>query len=230
MTPPVATRPELRSSPWVLLLPLALTALAVAGAAGGGSSTREDGSSPLSDLPYAISGLSLYLVVLVLAYVCVRRSPDRRATLGLVRPPRWGTAFGLAIGLVIGGLVLGQALDRLLHASKAQGLNGALEHGAAASIAIAISFAAYAIVGPMVEELVFRGIVTSAIRGRLGAVGTPLASGTLFALAHGDPHIVLALLPLGVALGFVYERTGSIVPGMVTHVLYNAIGLIAVLY
>ena len=60
-------------------------------------------------------------------------------------------------------------------------------------------------------------------------MAAPIASGTLFALAHGDPHIVLALLPLGITLGFVYERTGSIVPGMVTHVLYNAIGVLAVL-
>ena len=229
MTPPVALRPELRSSPWVLLLPFVLVALAVAGAASGGSGTRADGTSPLSNLPYAIGALVVYLVVLAIAYVCVRRSPDWRATLGLVRPPAWAAAFWLAIGLVVGGLVLGQALDRVLHASKAQGLGGELARGTQASIAIAISFATLAIVGPIVEELVFRGLVTSAIRGRLGAVATPIASGTLFALAHGDLHIVLALLPLGIALGFVYERTGSIVPGMVTHVLYNAIGVIAVL-
>ena len=229
MTPPVATQPELRSSPWVLLLPLALTALAVAGAAGGGTATREGGTSPLSDMPYAIGGLALYLVVLALAWVSVRRSPDRRATLGLLRPPAWGASFRLAIGLVVAGLALGQVLDRVLHASKAQGLNGALAHGTEATIAIAISFAAFAIVGPIVEELVFRGLVTSVIHGRLGAVATPITSGALFALAHGDPHIVLALIPLGIALGFVYERTGSIVPGMVTHVVYNAIGVIAVL-
>ena len=212
----------------MLALPLALTALAIGGSVGG-SAARRDGTSPLSNLPYAISGLAVYLVVLLVALLLVRRSPDWRATLGLVRPPSWAVALWLAVGLVVGGLVLGLVLDQVLHASKAQGLSGTMAHGTAASIAVAISFATFAIVGPVVEELVFRGLVTSAIRGRLGAVASPIASGTLFALAHGDPHIVLALIPLGIALGLVYERTGSVLPGMVTHVLYNAVGLIAVL-
>ena len=135
----------------------------------------------------------------------------------------------MAVALVAAGLAVGVALDPLVHASKAQGLHRGTGHSGRAELAIALSVVTFVFVGPIVEELVFRGLVTSAIRGRLGAVATPIASGTLFALAHGDLHVVLALLPLGIALGFVYERTGSIVPGMVTHVLYNAIGVLAVL-
>ena len=228
MTPPVATRPELRRPAWVLVLPLALAALL------GWTALRapkaSSSASPLTDLPLAVAGLIFYAIVLLAAFLCVRASPNPRATLGIVRPSNWGTAFRLAVGLVVAGLVLGQLLDRVLHASKAQGLSGALAHGTEASIAIAVSFVAFAIVGPVVEELVFRGLVTSAIRGHLGSVAAPLVSGTLFALAHGDPHIVLALIPLGIALSFVYERTGSVLPGTLTHMLYNAIGVIVVLW
>ena len=223
MIPPVAARPELRLSPWVLTLPLAMAALGLAGAVVG---SGDDGkTSVLTNLPVALAGLTLYLIVLGIALACTVPSPDSKASLGVVRPARWGAALRLAAGLVLGGLVLGVVADRLLHATDAQGIKGTLAHGDRATLAIVVSLAAYAVLGPIVEELVFRGLVTAAIRQRLGPAVTPVATGVLFALAHGDPRIVVALVPLGIALGLLYEHTGSIVPGMVAHMTYNAIGV-----
>jgi membrane protease YdiL (CAAX protease family) len=54
-----------------------------------------------------------------------------------------------------------------------------------------------------------------------------LISGTLFALAHlGHGVAPASLLPLGMALGYVYQRTHRIVPSMVCHALFNAFSLL----
>lgn len=54
-----------------------------------------------------------------------------------------------------------------------------------------------------------------------------LISGTLFALAHlGQGVAPASLLPLGVALGYLYQRTHRVVPVMVCHALFNAFFLL----
>ena len=46
--------------------------------------------------------------------------------------------------------------------------------------------------------------------------------GILFGVVHvSQPQVVLPLTLLGIALGWAYERTGSLVPPMVAHSLFN---------
>jgi ABC-2 type transport system permease protein/sodium transport system permease protein len=83
--------------------------------------------------------------------------------------------------------------------------------------------AAYAVVPAVLEELFFRGYLFSALRARLRPLATILTTAFLFGLFH----IVASfdrLLPstlLGVVLGWVCWRTGSVFPGMVLHGCHN---------
>ena len=53
-------------------------------------------------------------------------------------------------------------------------------------------------------------------------------SSALFALAHvGQGVAPFSLFPLGLALGYLYQRTHRIVPSMVCHALFNATSLVA---
>ncbi len=46
--------------------------------------------------------------------------------------------------------------------------------------------------------------------------------GSAFGLAHMEqPHVVAPLIVLGVILGYVYERTGSLVAPITMHLLFN---------
>lgn len=78
---------------------------------------------------------------------------------------------------------------------------------------------------PVVEELLFRGLLQGWGRGFWPIV----VSAVLFALAHGLNVFLLPLFFTGLVLGVVAQRSGSLLPGMLLHALFNAVNLFAVL-
>jgi membrane protease YdiL (CAAX protease family) len=102
-------------------------------------------------------------------------------------------------------------------------------HGAALA-----AFALAALVGaPLIEELVFRGVLQ---RGLTRIVGAPVAIGgqaLLFATYHFvpdgsgySPFYFGALALFGAAAGIVAERTGRLGPGMVAHFINNLLAVL----
>jgi len=91
-------------------------------------------------------------------------------------------------------------------------------------------FAALAL-GPVVlgEELVWRGVVQAAFTRRFGPVaGVGLAAVT-FALAHGPIgsfYLVMVALACGAAWGALRAITGSLVPSLVAHLVWDAVVLL----
>lgn len=83
------------------------------------------------------------------------------------------------------------------------------------------------IVAPIVEEVVFRGLLYGWLRARFGVFLATGASALLFALAHGILILVPALLAIGIVLARVYERSGSLWPPIIVHGAFNAIMVIA---
>jgi membrane protease YdiL (CAAX protease family)/uncharacterized RDD family membrane protein YckC len=85
-----------------------------------------------------------------------------------------------------------------------------------------------AIAAPISEELSFRGFLFGGLRSRLPAIAAALISGALFGALHapGGLGVVPQLIAFGAILSLLYEKTGSIVPGLLLHMLNNTIGLI----
>ena len=87
-------------------------------------------------------------------------------------------------------------------------------------------------IGPLVEELLFRGVLLSALRRHLRAVPAALASAALFALVHlPDLHWQWYALPnlalLGVALAWLRLRSGSLWPSVIAHGCNNLLAMLA---
>jgi ABC-2 type transport system permease protein/sodium transport system permease protein len=82
-----------------------------------------------------------------------------------------------------------------------------------------------ALVPAIFEELCFRGFLFGALRTRLADDRTVIASALLFGLFHEIlfPGRLLASTFLGVVLGWVRLRTGSIVPCVLLHALHNSL-------
>ncbi|HZN61673.1 MAG TPA: type II CAAX endopeptidase family protein [Planctomycetota bacterium] len=78
---------------------------------------------------------------------------------------------------------------------------------------------------PPMEELLYRGILHPALRGRLGVGWAVAAGGLIFGLIHWFYGIDIASLPAyaagGAALAWVYERTGSLFFPWLLHVVTN---------
>ncbi|HEY5942279.1 MAG TPA: type II CAAX endopeptidase family protein [Solirubrobacterales bacterium] len=79
------------------------------------------------------------------------------------------------------------------------------------------------------EEICFRGMLFGGLRERLPKVPAALAAGVVFGALHAFTG--LSAVPPLIALGFIfcllYEKTGSIVPGMLLHMLNNSVALLA---
>ena len=87
-----------------------------------------------------------------------------------------------------------------------------------------VGFLALAVLlGPFAEEFLFRGWMYTSLRAGFGVPVAILVTSVLFAVAHWEStHLyALAVFPVGLALAFVRERTGSIAASFVFHALYN---------
>jgi uncharacterized protein len=76
---------------------------------------------------------------------------------------------------------------------------------------------------PFCEEFLFRGVLQQGLaRGSRRSLEAVFLSGLIFALFHMNPVSFLALFELGIFFGLLYQRTGSLVPGIVAHATQNA--------
>lgn len=84
-----------------------------------------------------------------------------------------------------------------------------------------------AIVGPVVEELLFReGIIGSMILQKSNPWVAILFSALLFGLIHINPAQVPFAATMGIALGILYYKSGSIILPAIVHVFNNSIAII----
>ena len=164
--------------------------------------------------------------------VCIAaRTPDRlRPEFGL--DVRWGdvpigAAIGVASQLVLVRLLylpfelrdpdLGKRLEE-----PAKELTGLARGPGFIVLAILITVGA-----PLVEELFFRGLLQRSLRRRLAAPGAVALSAIAFGLAHYQPLQLLGLVGFGVVLGVMAERYGRLGPGIVAHMAFNLVTVIA---
>ena len=79
------------------------------------------------------------------------------------------------------------------------------------------------VVGPVAEELFFRGVFYAALRQRNARVVSMLISGSLFSLIHTNHVGFLPILALGCLLAYLYERTRSLLAPMAVHIVHNTL-------
>jgi membrane protease YdiL (CAAX protease family) len=77
------------------------------------------------------------------------------------------------------------------------------------------------------EETFFRGYAYRLLRARLGVVAAIGTTALLFALVHGlEPGAWLPVLPIGVVLAVLVERSGSLWPAVTAHGVVNALAVL----
>lgn len=85
---------------------------------------------------------------------------------------------------------------------------------------------AVVILGPITEELIFRGLVYTRLRRATTPIVAALLSGVAFGIVHGNMIQFFYAAALGVVLGLVMERYGSVLPCMIIHILFNGISFL----
>jgi membrane protease YdiL (CAAX protease family) len=169
-----------------------------------------------------LTGSVIYLAV-ILAILILARLKARAQWRALVAwaPFRadWRFAGLLVLGLVYG--VVASALIGYLHPASRDWFTFPK-----APLAVFASLVLIVVLAPLAEELLFRGWIYTALRQSCGFSVALIASASLFALAHWEnTHLyALAVLPVGFALGYVRERTGSTRASTLFHAVFNLMG------
>jgi membrane protease YdiL (CAAX protease family) len=217
---PGADAPDLgRKLVWWFVLVGAVSAVSYAG--------RFTGGKPPKNALYlystAASELILFAIILAFVFLIARGLP-KRETFALRRPDSWRRAFRLAIGVFIVIAISNAALNPLLHGGREQGLTPSgwePRHAAA----FALNLFAFSIVGPVAEELTFRGLGFYLLQ-RFGQTAAIVVVGIMFGLWHGLVEALPVLIIFGLGLAYLRSRTNSIYPGMILHATFNGAALI----
>jgi uncharacterized protein len=92
---------------------------------------------------------------------------------------------------------------------------------------LAPSLVVIAGLAPLVEELVFRGLLYGWVAGRWGTVAAWIVSSLAFAAAHAEPAHIILVLPLALWFGWLRRRTDSLLPSLVAHMVNNGFAVAA---
>ena len=84
---------------------------------------------------------------------------------------------------------------------------------------------AIAIVGPVLEELLFRGAITKALLQQYNPTKAILISALLFGAFHINPAQILPAFLIGILLAWTYYKTGSLIPCIFMHILNNSLSV-----
>jgi membrane protease YdiL (CAAX protease family) len=92
------------------------------------------------------------------------------------------------------------------------------------------AFFRVAIVAPVVEELIFRGLILHGLRRNYNAIVAVIISALLFALFHLNPWQFPATFVLGLLLGWIMIRTNNILLAIIGHSINNLLVLLTITY
>jgi membrane protease YdiL (CAAX protease family) len=144
----------------------------------------------------------------------------------------WGPLIWLgavAAQVVIGAVVVGLGIPLVGNTEGIEEIS--------ADRTYVVSLVITAVIGaPIVEEMVFRGVVMRGLSSSMPVVAVVVVQGLLFGLAHVDPvrgagnlGLVLVLSGVGIAFGIATVLVGRIGPSIVAHALFNGVVLLIVL-
>lgn len=229
-TTPIRGRVAVSALAWVLAYGLGLVVVVIGGQAG-------MSAAGVSRPDVAVLALVVLAGTAVAALVAVRVHLLRRRGLGwsdvgLRRPDRsplhllWQIPAVLFAGVVASMLVL---VPLGAGTGEESGDDVIADLTVGGPVIAVLGLLSVAVLVPVAEEVVFRGIVLPALRARFRAVAGVLLAGAAFAVVHMAPPALPYLLIVGIALCAMAEWYRSVVPGIVLHGVNNAIVVVSVL-
>lgn len=169
------------------------------------------------DVETLAMGTILFVSIWVVFYVVNRRKGHRVAynfSGGWSSSVFWWAALFVAAFQVGMGYPLSHYLGHAL---------GLIKESGQAHITLLYAIGSM-LIGPILEEFVFRGAMLHAFLDNMNDKRAVLLSSLLFAAIHILPHQVVGAFLLGVLFGTVYARTRNLAHTIMLHVLANIAG------
>lgn len=173
----------------------------------------------ISDVTVGLLQLLIGLgAILIPLWAMLRFTRLRCEDLRIVLPAPWSPAFCLPVflGLANTANLAGALLSHLL------GIENTTSILPSDGAELFLQFVVLCVLPAITEELFFRGALQGLLRP-CGSAAAIFGPALLFALLHLDPIQGLTALVCAVFLGWLAERSGSILPGMLLHFVNNCI-------
>jgi membrane protease YdiL (CAAX protease family) len=84
------------------------------------------------------------------------------------------------------------------------------------------AYVSIAVVTPISEELLFRGLIQPKLEKLLGSTNALIVQAAIFSTEHINLVILITHFGMGIALGWARLKTGKLLPGMLLHGTWNA--------
>jgi len=93
-----------------------------------------------------------------------------------------------------------------------------------------LSLLEYVVLAPVFEELAFRGLLFAILRRKFRFFPAALISALIFGLAHGYGFVgLISVCWSGILWAWIYEKTGSLAPGILAHAVNNLLVCLSVM-
>ena len=167
-----------------------------------------------------VSEISLSSGLLTLTTVAVFFLLRRRSPLGETwTRPAPGAVLGWGAGLAF---CLYWLVSLVLNSLPESWMGGYTEASASVGDVGFLAFLSTAIVAPVVEEVIFRGLIYTRLQRAMDERWAMVVSAAAFGVCHGELVWFCYAFVLGLIFAQLTRYTGSILPAMVMHVVFNA--------
>ena len=164
-----------------------------------------------------------YLILIGLFSYIIVRFKCQKSIIAL------GLDFRRCIPDIVLGLsmTLGYGFILFLGRSFLTGVNGSQETYdpvvIEGSLARLVHITVLAIIGPVIEESVYRGLMYSPIRRKIGDKGSVFLTSLIWAVGHQGLRRVVISFVIGIFYAYLYKKSRSIVPSAIAHAVHNVI-------
>jgi len=231
---PLPPQQGVRTKPWGLpAIALALVVPLLLWGSSLGATIAGGGEGKLSDGEVAASFVFTIILDVVLIGIAAGLSIWRYklpwSELGLRSFDRsyWWLPIAAAAGAHAAIIVYAALLHVVGATEPQQDLQGLFDNRAI----LPLAGVSVVLVAPLAEEIFFRGFIFAGLMRPLGATGAMLASGLLFGAFHitsaGTVGLMVPFGLIGAFFAWIYYRTGSLWPGICTHLLFNLVSFAA---
>jgi len=171
-----------------------------------------------------------YLAVVGAAWVAASAADVEFAPAFGLRAASVGTLVGAAIFATLAGRFAAGAWGWLIDYLGVEVAGSDVDPStlfAPTAFGIAMTVLVAGVIAPFAEEIVFRGVLLSALDRRWGAGFAIVVSSAVFSLMHVSPFAVPPIFVFSLVLGWLFVRTRSLTVCIVAHATFNLTGLAA---
>jgi membrane protease YdiL (CAAX protease family) len=184
-------------------------------------------------LVLALSALGLWLpFIFMLRWVARRAGTDLRTYFGLrfIKIDLWGIPLGVFSQVVLMNVInwpLNKWWPDTFNPQRVETRARDMVDTAHGAWFIVL-FVVVVIGAPLVEELVYRGFIQGGLQTRIGSTWALIITAAWFTIVHMEPIEFPGLFAFAIVLGLCYRRTQRLGLSVITHLAFNATGLLLV--